>query len=115
MCREGRTPREVAVLLGCGRTTVNMLVREADRLIAPKEWNPSPARFFSIDFNLEGGTDRERYFAPTTARAIEIVIEGSPLNFAIDDHPLSAARTLEAVTRILDPSGNQVGSRGEDR
>jgi IS30 family transposase len=77
LCREGRTPREVAVLLGCGRTTVNLLVREADRLIAPKEWNPSPSRLSMSDREeIRGGLERGESFttiAHQIGRAVSTV------------------------------------------
>jgi len=45
LSEDGRTSREVARLLGCSKSAVgNVLIRQAIRLRAPKEWDPSPAR-----------------------------------------------------------------------
>ena len=42
LSEDGHTSREVARLLGCSKSAVgNVLVRQAIRLRAPKEWNPS--------------------------------------------------------------------------
>jgi hypothetical protein len=73
------------------------------------------ACLFSLGYFLEYDTDRERHVAPATARARDIYMEGSPLNIAVDHDPQSAAQTREAITRIIDPSCNQVGPREEDR
>jgi hypothetical protein len=45
LSKDGHASREVARLLGCSKSAVgNVLVRQAVRRRAPKEWNPSPAR-----------------------------------------------------------------------
>jgi hypothetical protein len=73
------------------------------------------ARLPAYDFLLEDDTDPDRHFAPGTARARDASIEGSALHITLDPDPQSAAQTHEAITRLIDPPGDQGGSRKDDR
>jgi hypothetical protein len=73
------------------------------------------ARVFSYDFLLEDDTDPERHCSPSTARARDAPIEDAALHIALELDPQSAAQTREAITPLIDPSGNQLGPREEDR
>jgi IS30 family transposase len=66
---EGRSHREIAALIGCARTTAGLIVREANRLSAPKEWNPSPARLSMSDREeIRGGLERGESFTAIARR-----------------------------------------------
>jgi hypothetical protein len=73
------------------------------------------ARLSSYDFLLEDDTDLQRRLVPGTARALDAYIDGPALLIALDPRPQCTAHTREAITRLIDPSVDQVGPREEDR
>ncbi len=76
LSEEGRTSREVARLLGCSKSAVgNVLVRQAIRLRAPKEWDPSPATALDGREEIRAGLERGETFT-----AIAGLIEPSGLD-----------------------------------
>jgi IS30 family transposase len=78
LSEEGHTSREVARRLGCSKSAVgNVLVRQAIRLRAPKEWDPSPARLSMAEREeIRAGIERGDTFsaiAQLIGRAVSTV------------------------------------------
>lgn len=96
LSRKGLASREIARLIGCAKSTVgNVLVREAVRRRAPKEWNPSPARLSRAEREeIRAGIERGEGFsaiAQLIGRAVSTVSREIAGNGGRADYRATAA------------------------